>query len=1019
MRLLYKLSFMKMRKNIGRFLSVLFIVALGVGFFAGLRETTPDIQTTLDNYYDDHNLMDFRIVSTAGLTEDDVTSLKELEHIDKVIPSYSVDVLIDGEEVRIHAIESEINNVALESGRMPEENNECVADATKYNIGDTLTITGLSVEGILETKEFTVVGLADSPLYLSRQMGIASIGTGELESFIYIPRENFNSEYYTEIYLTAKGSNEEVAYENGYEEKVNLLLTELEGLAPIRETKRYEEILEEATIEIRRIESEAEEELSKAEEELANALTEINNGRTEIYNARNELNSSEKTLNSEEQNGLTEISNARSSWEENYNLFINTLTGAGLTVDTLESTLNNLNTQISNLEQILSSLNEDDPSYASYKSALDSLNVEKENLQTLITTKETLDASKSEIDASESELNEKISSARKEIASARSELEASEQELDNAYAEYLSGVETLNEQKAEVEARIADARAALDEIEKPEWYLLDRTDNNGYSSVWDDAAKVDAIAGIFPIFFIIVVALMCFNTMNRMVEEERGEIGTLSSLGYGEFSIINGYLFYIFFATVIGVTVGLLIGYTLIPNVIYSIYNANYILPNLQINMKLLPFFTMILITLGLMSIIAIVSCLKELKNVPATILRPASPKAGKKVFLEHIKFIWKRLSFTGKVTARNMFRYKKRIIMTVLGVVGSTALLLTGFGLRDSISGLADLQYGKINHYDALFVFQNSFTSMDNNLTTRLANDNITEYMPIYQASFTFEANDLSHDVYLITLSNTEEIDKFITFNSKVNDEFTFPSDGVVISEKMADLLDVGIGDFIKVRNSNNELVVLPVSEIVENYTMHYIYMNEQTYEKYFESELEYNMLMANLNDDIDHDELASEWMDAGLISTINFTEDNIEVFDNMVGGLNLIVLLIIGASCMLAFIVLYNLTTINIAERIREISTLKVLGFYDKEVSSYVYRETLFLTIFGILLGLVAGIFLHMYVINVAETDNILFLHNILWPSYIYSFLIIILFTIIVQIITNRRLKKIDMVESLKSVE
>lgn len=1019
MRLLYKLSFMKMRKNIGRFLSVLFIVALGVGFFAGLRETTPDIQTTLDNYYDDHNLMDFRIVSTAGLTEDDVTSLEELEHIDKVIPSYSVDVLIDGEEVRIHAIESEINNVALESGRMPEENNECVADATKYNIGDTLTITGLSVKGILETKEFTVVGLADSPLYLSRQMGIASIGTGELESFIYIPRENFNSEYYTEIYLTAKGSNEEVAYENGYEEKVNLLLTELEGLAPIRETKRYEEILEEATIEIRRIESEAEEELSKAEEELANALTEINNGRTEIYNARNELNSSEKTLNSEEQNGLTEISNARSSWEENYNLFINTLTGAGLTVDTLESTLNNLNTQISNLEQILSSLNEDDPSYASYKSALDSLNVEKENLQTLITTKETLDASKSEIDASESELNEKISSARKEIASARSELEASEQELDNAYAEYLSGVETLNEQKAEVEARIADARAALDEIEKPEWYLLDRTDNNGYSSVWDDAAKVDAIAGIFPIFFIIVVALMCFNTMNRMVEEERGEIGTLSSLGYGEFSIINGYLFYIFFATVIGVTVGLLIGYTLIPNVIYSIYNANYILPNLQINMKLLPFFTMILITLGLMSIIAIVSCLKELKNVPATILRPASPKAGKKVFLEHIKFIWKRLSFTGKVTARNMFRYKKRIIMTVLGVVGSTALLLTGFGLRDSISGLADLQYGKINHYDALFVFQNSFTSMDNNLTTRLANDNITEYMPIYQASFTFEANDLSHDVYLITLSNTEEIDKFITFNSKVNDEFTFPSDGVVISEKMADLLDVGIGDFIKVRNSNNELVVLPVSEIVENYTMHYIYMNEQTYEKYFESELEYNMLMANLNDDIDHDELASEWMDAGLISTINFTEDNIEVFDNMVGGLNLIVLLIIGASCMLAFIVLYNLTTINIAERIREISTLKVLGFYDKEVSSYVYRETLFLTIFGILLGLVAGIFLHMYVINVAETDNILFLHNILWPSYIYSFLIIILFTIIVQIITNRRLKKIDMVESLKSVE
>ena len=570
-----------------------------------------------------------------------------------------------------------------------------------------------------------------------------------------------------------------------------------------------------------------------------------------------------------------------------------------------------------------------------------------------------------------------------------------------------------------MERQIADAKKELEEIEKPEWYLLDRTDNNGYSSLWDDAMKVDAIAGIFPIFFIIVVALMCFNTMNRMVEEERGEIGTLSSLGYGSFSIINGYLFYIFFATVIGVTVGLLIGYTLIPNVIYSIYHANYILPKLQINMKLLPFFIIILITLGLMSLIAIISCLKELKNAPATILRPASPKAGKKVFLEHIKFIWKRLSFTGKVTVRNMFRYKKRIVMTILGVVGSTALSLTGFGLRDSISSLADLQYGKINHYDALFVLDSSISEMNSDITNQLASDNITEYMPIYQASFTFEAKDLSHDVYLIALSNPEQIDKFITFNSKVNDEFIFPNDGVVISEKMASLLDVEIGDFIKLRNSSNELVVLPVSEIVENYTMHYVYMNEATYEKYFESELEYNMIMANLNDEINHDELASKWMDAGLISTTNFTEDNIEIFDNMVGGLNLIILLIIGASCMLAFIVLYNLTTINIAERLREISTLKVLGFYDKEVSSYVYRETLFLTIIGILIGLGAGVFLHMYVINVAETDNILFLHDILWPSYIYTFLIIIFFTIIVQIITNQRLKKIDMVESLKSVE
>ncbi len=1019
MRLLYKLSFVKMRKNIGRFLSLLFIVALGVGFFAGLRETTPDIEATLDNYYDEHNLMDFKIVSTMGLTEDDIASLEELKNIEKVVASYSVDTLIDGEAVRIHAIEEDINNVDLVEGNMPENNNECIADATKYKIGDTLTISKLSQEGMLQNTTYKVVGLANSPMYLSRQMGIASIGTGELASFIYIPKENFNSEYYTEVYLTAKGSLKETAYEKGYEETTNLLLEELEELKPIRETKRYEEILEEATIEIRKIEDEANEKISIAEEELQEALEEINNGRTEIYNAKNEIITNENKLKEEEQNGLTKINNARLTWEESNKELKNTLASLGLTEETLETALNTVKSNITSIKEILNTLPTDDPKYAEYQKTLEELNNKKDNLQTLVTTSETLKNSKIEIDNSEKELEEQIKASQDKLNKAKEKLETQEQKIESAYEEYVAGENTLEEQKKELEAKINEAKSSLAKIEKPVWYLLDRTDNNGYSSIWDDAAKVDAIAGIFPIFFIIVVALMCFNTMNRMIEEERGEIGVLSSLGYGSFNIINGYLFYVFFATVIGVTIGLLIGYTLIPNIIYSIYNANYILPSLNINMKLLPFFIIILITLGLMSLIAIISCLKELKNVPATILRPATPKSGKKVLLEHIKFIWKRLSFTGKVTARNMFRYKKRIVMTVLGVVGSTALLLTGFGLRDSISGLADLQYGKINHYDALLVFQNSFKTIEEEWKSKLKEDNITEYLPIYQASFTFEAKDLTHDVYLIALENNTELNNFITLNSKVNENFTFPEDGVIISEKMADLLNVKIGDFIKLRNSNNELVVLPVSEIVENYTLHYVYMNKETYEKYFEKELEYNMIMTNLNEETSHEDFAEKWIDSGLVSTINFTEDNILVFDNMVKGLNLIIVLIIGASCMLAFIVLYNLTTINIAERIREISTLKVLGFYDKEVSSYVYRETLFLTIIGILIGLGAGIFLHMYVINVAETDNILFLHSIKWYSYIFSFLIIIFFTILVQIITNQKLKKINMVESLKSVE
>ena len=1019
MRLLYKLSFVKMRKNIGRFLSILFIVALGVGFFAGLRETTPDIKSTLDQYYDEHQLMDFKIVSTMGLTEDDITSLKELTNVEKVVPSYSVDALIDGESIRIHAIEEEINKVDLIEGRMPKNPQECLADATKYKIGDTLTITKLSTENILINTTYEVVGLVNSPLYLSRQMGIASIGTGELSSYIYIPKSNFNSEYYTEVYITAKGSLKETAYEKKYDEAINLLLNELEELKPIRETKRYEEILEEATIEIRKIEEEANEKITLAKTELQDALTKINEGKEEIYNAQNKIATNETKIKEEEQNAKTKINNARQAWAESNKTFESTLSSLGLTTTTLASSLNTVNENITDIEEKLKTLTPEDPKYSEYQNELEKLNSKKDNLQTLITTQETLNTTKAEIDNNEQNLQKQITDAKEELNKAKETLANQEQKIESAYAEYLEKVNYVETEQKQLETKINEAKSSLQEIEKPVWYLLDRTDNNGYSSIWDDASKVDAIAGIFPIFFIIVVALMCFNTMNRMIEEERGEIGVLSSLGYGSFSIINGYLFYVFFATVIGVTIGLLIGYTLIPNIIYTIYNANYILPSLSINMKLLPFFIIILITLGLMSLIAVITCLKELKNPPATILRPATPKKGKKVFLEHIKFIWKRLSFTGKVTTRNMFRYKKRIVMTVLGVVGSTALLLTGFGLRDSISGLADLQYGKINHYDALLVFQNSFKNIEDEWLNKLAEDNITEYIPIYQASFTFEAKNLTHDVYLIAVDNDAQIDKFITMNSKVNDNFTFPEDGVVISEKMANLLNVKIGDFIKLRNSDNELIVLPVSEIVENYTLHYVYMNQKTYEKYFEKDLEYNMIMTNFKEDLNKEKFAEKWVDSKLVSTINFTEDNILVFDNMVKGLNLIIILIIGASCMLAFIVLYNLTTINIAERIREISTLKVLGFYDKEVSSYVYRETLFLTIIGILIGLAAGIFLHMYVINVAETDNILFLHSIKWYSYIYSFLIIIFFTIVVQIITIQKLMKINMVESLKSVE
>ena len=1020
MKLLLKDSLLKIKKTIGRFLSVLFIVALGIGFFAGLRETTPDILLTLDSYYDENNLMDFQIVSTMGLTEDDLASLKELEYVEKVVPSYSVDALVEGEAIRIHALEDEINQVSLVEGTMPQNANDCVADATKYQIGDIIQISKLSVEGALNTLEYRVVGLVKSPMYLSKEMGIAQIGSGKLESFLFIPKENFDSEYYTEIYLTAKNKKEKVSYQDEYLDSFQKLNEELLQLKPIRETKRYEEILEEATKEIQKIEDELEKEKSTALSSLEEAKKKLDQSRAKLDQGKRDLANGEKELAQKEQVGRQQLADAKAQLQAGKEQFLALLNQYSISIDQLDSLSSLLQEQIAKIEAELAQLEPDDPRYEQYQKTLTGLKEYEKQLNTAIETRNQLENSEAEIIKNEQLLERELASARNTISNTKKTLESGEAEWQKGYQEYQQVYSEYETKIQDAEKQIQEAKDKLAEIEKPEWYLLDREDLNGYLNIWSDAKKVDSIAQIFPVFFILVVALMCFNTMNRMIEEERGQIGILSSLGYGKFKIMSGYLFYVFLATIIGVVIGLTSGYTVIPTIIYQIYHANYILPTLIVSVKLIPFSLLVCCSLLLMFSITIISCLKELRNYPATILRPKAPKMGKKVLLERVSFLWKRLSFTSKVTVRNMFRYKKRIIMTVLGVAGSSALLLTGFGLRDSINQLSQLQYGNIIHYDSLFVFNENYSEMDSNLQNDFLEQGVIKNMPILQESYTFEENGLSHNAYMIVASDPSALSEFVSLHSRVSDsDITLSDNGVVITEKMATLLNAKVGDQIKVRNSQNELFLLKVADIVENYTLHYIYMSPSYYQKVFQKELNYNMMMANLEDDVDQEQLAEHYIDHGVVSTINFTKDNMKVFDAMIDGLNKIVYLIIVASCMLAFIVLYNLTTINITERIREISTLKVLGFYDNEVSSYVYRETLLLTIFGIIAGLFVGIGLHQYVMTVAETDEILFMKTIHWISYVFSFVITIFFGIVVQIFTYFKLKKIDMIESLKSLE
>lgn len=858
MKLLYKDAILKIKNSLGRFLSVLLIVALGVGFFAGLREATPDMFYTLDHYYDEHNLMDFKIVSTAGLTEDDVQSLKELENVEKVVPSYSLDALEDENVVRVHALEEDINQVELIDGTMPTKKNECLADSKYYKVGDTITLTTEDIDSHLEETTYRVVGTIDSVLYVGVEKGISTVGNGKLNSFLFVPKENFKTDYYTEIYLTAKGTKKEESYSQTYEEKREKLNQELLELKPIRETKRYEELKEQVASQILSL-----------QQTIALQKQKIN----ETY------------------------------------------------------------------------------SYGSY-----------------------------------------VTQEEREI---------------------------WNQQIQLMESQVELAKQELETLPKPEWYLLDRTDQTGYTSLRDDMNKVDAIAQIFPVFFILVAALMCLNTMTRMIEEERTEIGILSSLGYNRFKIIQSYIFYVLIATVFGVAIGLTIGYTTIPNIIYDIYHANYILPKLIVQVKIAPFLLIVGITVLLMSFVTIFAVMKELSEKPAVLLRPKAPKSGKKVLLERIPLIWKHLTFTWKVTSRNIFRYKKRVFMTIIGILGCTALLLTGFGLSDDINRLGSLQYGELIHYDAMIGLKTPTSVIDTKLDQILSDSKVDQKLPLYQETMKFYAGEENHDVYMMAVSKDAKLSDFITLrekNGQANVELK--DDGVVITTKMAQLLEVEKGGFIKVRNSQNELFVLHVTDVVENYTMHYIYMNETYYQEIFETNMQYNVVMMK-GIGIEEDEFAENLIHSGYVTTVNFTSDNTALFDRMIEGLNQIIYLIIIAASLLAFVVLYNLTAINIMERMREIATLKVLGFYDKEVSSYVYRETLLLTIIGSLIGLVVGIGLHHYVMSVAETDDIIFLKQIAPLSYLYAFVITILLSAIIQIFTYFKLKRVDMISSLKSVE
>ena len=1002
--LILKNTLRKIKHSFGRFITLILIIAIGSAFFAGVRETSSDMIKTMDEYYDATNLMDFRIISTMGLTNDDLEALKNLENTQIIEENYTYETVIDGDATKIYGLTENINNVTLVSGSLPTSDNECLVLAGSYNIGDTITIEDSNYQDYLKNNTFKVVGTVNSSMYIYNNLGMSTVSDGKLDNVIYINKDNFNIDYYTEIYLIAKNSQEETSYRDEYDEVIANLNTELEKLAPIQETKRYEQIKTEAMEEI----YDAREEINnlKAENEAKfnDALAELNNAQNQINAGYNEINNGFAELEAQKNSVLSKLNNEEATLNSSLATINSNLANLGITTNSIAESITELNNQITSITNLLASLDDTNPEYVTYQAMLT-------NLNTLVSSLNSIQNGYTEINNARTQFDSTYNDTINTLNANKNNLDKEQETLNEGFKEYNANYAEFQDEIAKGMQEIADAEAEIANLEKPEWYLFNREDNSGYTTFLESATKIDSIAAVFPLFFIAVAFLMCLNTMTRMIEEERTEIGIFTSLGISNFQIIFSYIFYVLIATIIGLLIGLSIGYTVVPHVLYNVYTQAYVIPGLKTYVNIPICISIIEVCVITMSLVTFIAVTAKFKNSPANLLRPASPKSGRKVLLEKINFLWKRISFSWKVTIRNLFRYKKRIIMTLIGISGCTALLLTGFGIKDSISEIVEIQYGEIEKYDALAVLDNPVTEESSEINEFLNQNSISNPLYAHMETLTFAANNKNIDVYSLAFA-TNSIDKYFNLKDLDGNNLELNDEGAIITEKMAKILNVNIGDTITLRDNNNEIYVIKISGISKNYINNYVYMNTNYYNLVF-GDISYNTIIANIGNKGD------TLMSSDYFSNIQYTEDNMSMLQDIFDSMNNIVFLIIGFSSVLAITVLYNLTTINISERVREIATLKVLGFNDKEISMYVYRETIILTIFGIIIGLLLGIGLNAFVLTVAETDEIIFAKEIHYLSYILAIIIMIIFTIVVQIITNYILKKINMIDSLKSVE
>lgn len=1040
----------EVKHSFSRFLSILLISALGVAFFAGIRSASPAMLASADATFDSDNLADIRVIGTLGLTDNDVAALLSLEGVQAAEGIYTGDFLCETENntvvAKVTSMTNQVSLVKVKEGRYPEKYNECIADreflaASGFQIGDTVRLktgTEAKISDTLADDEFTIVGVGETSYYLNSERGTAAIGDGTADGLLVIPKEAFTAEVYSEIHVTMTGTAQMNCFSKEYDKVLAAVKANIEAVESARCEARLAEFRADADKKLNQAKYEFQEKKDKALSDLGDAYqtlltkeAELENGQLQIEQQRQQIEELRALFDSGDQsveNGKEQIAEARA------------------TIDDLERQKKAIEDQIAADEAKIAQMQKDLQADAPYIS-------EEEYYQRsmeIIRATATVEYYKNQLPAIEksiADVNERVTTAEQFIAdypaaaaAARVKIAEGEAKLEEAEKEIQDGEIALERAKEDyalaaedTEAEINAAQEKLDKSEDeinnvklPKWHVLDRTSIQSYATYKNDAQSIAAIGTVFPIIFFLVAALVSLTTMTRMVEEERTQIGTLKALGYKKSAITAKFVWYALLSTLLGSIVGVVLGESLLPIVIIRTYRTVYMhLTQTVVQPHILN--AVAATALALLATVggAVAASARVLSENPAALMRPEAPKIGKRTFVEDIDFIWMRLNFAQKAACRNLFRYKKRLFMTILGVAGCMALLLAGFGIRDSVEMLPEKQFNRVFSYQGTVGADASLSRAERRqLLSKVASvEGVTEYLQTKSIVTYAETEKGDTSAYLIVPQDTVKLGEYVHLREArfPHDDVTLTDDGVLITEKFAKALGVSAGDMITIKEDETAEPVgdVRVAGVVENYLSSYIYMTPNIYKALYGETASLNAALIKVDPSADTNAVAEDLLDINGVTSVSMNATTQAQVNSMLGNLNVIIAVMILAAGLLAFIVLYNLNNINITERRRELATLKVLGFYPGELAAYVYRENVILTLFGTVLGMGLGFVLHWFVMQTVETKTVMFGAEMRFTSYLFAILLTIVFAVLVNALMYFRMKKIDMIESLKSVE